>query len=212
MPENSLSDQVVKVETVIWQNERATLRMQRMVSRVDGRYTEPFMMAIRVPPSHEIGRVSTAAHRESRSKKQQACADIVITTMLPVGGPAVVAIKRSVDESFEGKWWMQGGSVPSYRSYSDFVVERARKECGVTPIVEGKIGVYRTCAEDVIGDTAQTCYVGFIPFADLARAQADRDHPALRVFTAHELDVLPEEERHWYPMRVFRLALATMPE
>ena len=165
-----------------------------------------------VPPGHQIGWVSEDAYRESRSKKQQPCVDIVITTMLPVGEPAIVAIKRRLGESFEKNWWTQGGSVPAYQSYSDFVVERARKECGVTPTIEGKIGVYRTCAEDVIGDTVQICYVGFVPFRDLLGTYGDKYYSALQVLTAEDLDHLPVEERHWYPMRVFRIALATMPE
>ena len=213
MSKDTLSGRNVRVETVIMENNNIeVLAAQRNRSRLQGGFRAAFLKEIIVPDGHEKGWVSDEAHREHRAKREVACVDVVICTRLPGGEPAVVAIKRAPDQSFGGKWWMQGGEVSSYIGFAEFVAERAKRECGVAPMIEGMIGVFRTCAEDHIGDTLQVCYVGSIPYAELERAQADKDHSALRLLTKNDLDDLPEGERHWYPMRVFYLALATTPD
>ncbi|OHA32388.1 MAG: hypothetical protein A2928_00065 [Candidatus Taylorbacteria bacterium RIFCSPLOWO2_01_FULL_45_15b] len=135
----------------------------------------------------------------------------MVTTTLPDGRHAVIASKRAVGKLFGGKWWMQGGAVHAYRSYTDFVAERAEKECGVRPVIQGLIGVFRTCAEDALGSTMNLCYVGFVPHGELEAARHDGDHTAQKFLTMEDLLQLPESEQHWYPMTVFRIALQTMP-
>ena len=118
---------------------------------------------------------------------------------------------RGARGGFGGKWWMQGGSYHTYRSISDFVLERAEKECGVRPKIQGLIGVFRTCAEDIICSTTNVCYVGYVPYEEVVKAQADKDHSDVRLITLCSLDLVPNHEKHWYPMTVFKQALRTMP-
>ncbi len=113
---------------------------------------------------------------------------------------------------------MQGGAVHAYRSYEDFVAERAEKECGVRPQVEALMGVGRTCADakkdgGVVASTTNLCYVGFASYEALEEnLKADEDHTGLRLLTLEDLDALPEEERHPYADFFFRQALLSMSE
>lgn len=141
---------------------------------------------------------------------ERACADVVITLRLPDGQGAVLASKWSNEKPFGGKWWMQGGAFHPYRSITDFLAERAEKECGVRPKIEGLIGVFRTCAEDFHASTIQPCYVGSIEYQDLKKAKPDIDHSSWRLLKLVDLRNLPEEEKHWYPMLTFKLALESM--
>lgn len=141
---------------------------------------------------------------------ERACADIVITLKGPNGNGAVLASKRSKEKPFGGKWWMQGGAFHPYRSIGDFLVERAEKECGVRPKIEGLIGVFRTCAEDYHASTIQPCYVGSIEYADIIKAKPDMDHSSWRLLSLRDLQNIPAEEKHWYPMLTFQLALESM--
>lgn len=105
---------------------------------------------------------------------------------------------------------MQGGAFHPYRSIVEFLEERAEKECGVRPKIEGLIGVFRTCAEDFHASTTQPCYVGSVAYKDLIKAKPDIDHTSWRLLKLEDLQTLPEEEKHWYPMLAFRLALESM--
>ena len=141
---------------------------------------------------------------------ERACADIVITVRLPSGAGAVLASKRINGKPFGGKWWMQGGAFHPYRSIIDFLGERAEKECGVRPKVEGLIGVFRTCAEDHSASTIQPCYVGRVSYEGLIKAKPDIDHISWALLKLEDLQTLPEEEKHWYPMLAFKLALESI--
>lgn len=105
---------------------------------------------------------------------------------------------------------MQGGAFHPYRSITDFLAERAEKECGVRPKIEGLIGVFRTCAEDFHASTIQPCYVGSIEYADIIKAKPDMDHSSWRLLSLRDLQNLPAEEKHWYPMLTFQLALESI--
>lgn len=156
--------------------------------------------------------VPDEAHLAYRARKEAACADIVITTVLLSGKPAVVSSKRAKNVCFGGYWWMQGGSYNAYSPIVDFVTNRALKECGVKPAVEGIIGLFRTCAEDLHASTTNICYVGFVPHDQLISAKHDKDHTDQKLLTLSDLSSLPKEELHWYPKLVFTMALATMPD
>ncbi len=168
------------------------------------------MGTVKVPDEHRSGGVSSEDYANYRRGLDSACADVVITTVLPSGEPAVLAVKRSSTSCFGGKWWMQGGAVQAYRPLLDFLAERAARECGVPPVFEALIGVYRTTAGDVHASTLQPCYVARVSYEDAARAQADKDHSAYRFITLRDLDQISEAEMHWYPKRVFDLALRSM--
>lgn len=163
--------------------------------------------AVEVPG--EVGRgVRQEVYDEYRRGLDGACADIVVTSRNQNGKPVVVATRRAEGKCFGGKWWMQGGAIPAYCSIPEFVRQRAAKECGAVPDVQALIGVFRTCAEDIYASTIQPCYVGWVGPESLV---SDDDHCGIRLLTLADLDTLPLEERHWYPMMAFRLALETMP-
>jgi hypothetical protein len=167
---------------------------------------------IEISPPGEVGRgARPEVYDEYRRGLDGACADVVVTTCTSDGILAVIATRRAEGKCFGGAWWMQGGATHAYRSYVDFVQERAAKECGVTPDIQALIGIFRTCAEDVHASTFQPCYVGWVDPEKRAELVTDSDHHAIRLLTLADLDVLPQGQRHWYPMQVFRLALETMP-
>ena len=77
--------------------------------------------------------------------------------------------------------------------------------------MQGFIGVFRTCADDRLGCTTNLCYVAYVPYEELTAAGIDDDHTDLRILSLSDIGLLPDEEKHWYPMFAFRKALDTMP-
>lgn len=151
-------------------------------------------------------------YNKYRQNLAGACADIVVTTILENGKPAVIATKRAANKCFGGKWWMQGGAFFANCIIQQWVAERAKVECGCEPEVQGLAGVFYTCASDFMASTLQPCFVGFIPIKEVRKTvAADDDHSAVKLLTLEEVENLPEDERHWYPDLVFRLALESMP-
>lgn len=165
---------------------------------------------VKLPSGIKKGGVSKDVYYNYSLGLERACADVVITVRLPNGDDAVLAIKRAIDKPFGGMWWMQGGSFHPYRSIIDFLVERAEKECGVRPKIEALVGVFRTCAEDQVCSTIQPCYVGKIDYRELSKIKLDQDHVEWDLLTLNDLEDLPQEEKHWYPMLAFKLAMETM--
>ena len=198
---------MVKVETKIWWNRH--LREDREDAMKNGFQFET--EDVLVPEGQRTGGVPTPVYDAFSVGSERACADIVITTHLADGTPAVLTARRAMNKPFGGKWWMQGGSYHTYRLRTDFLLERAEKECGVRPVIQGMIGEFRTCAEDFVCSTTNSCYVGYALYDAIMKARADKDHSGLRLLTLDDLSSIPPEERHWYPMFVFKQALTTMP-
>lgn len=210
--EDSLSGMKSLVEQIIWiNNDLAEQRLR--LSRSGERAYFPSFCEVRVPAGHRKNGVEKVeTYNEYRRGLECACADIVVCTRLPDGKPAVLASKRAKHKPCGEYWWMQGGAIQAYRSVEEFVAERAEKECGVRPTVEGLIGVFRICAEDLIASTLGPCYVGSVPFADISgKFRSDGDHTDCRIFTFEELADLPKEEVYWYPRLAFKQALLTVP-
>lgn len=169
------------------------------------------MQEVQVPSGHRLG-VDESVYLGYRRGLDSACADIVITSR-NVHGEPVVLLTRRAKAPFNGVWWVQGGAIHAYRSIIEFVKERAKRECGVEPLIETLIGIYRTCAEDGVASTLNLCYCGRIFRADLERSRpvADRDHSTWKLFTLSEYNALPSTECHPYIDRVVRLCLTSMP-
>ena len=211
MAKSTLRGRSVSLETIIFLNER--LAEDRQVARDSKMYRpNPQTANIRVPDGHHMGGVRPYIYNEFSRGSEQVCADVVITTVLPNGLPAVLASLRAKNKPFGGCWWMQGGSYHAYRPISDFLLERAMKECGVCPMLEAFIGVFRTYAEDQLASTTNLCYVAFAPFEDVQKARSDKDHADVQIILTYaDLYLLSSYTRHSYPMRVFEYALETMP-
>lgn len=207
----SLSGKIVRVETVILTNPYLAAQRNCVARGFTSFTSAEGFEEIVVPEGHRAGGVESVYYNGYRQGLDSACDDVVITTWLPVGVSAVLASKRAPGKLFGKKWWMQGGATHSYRPIEDFLGERVKAECGVCPRLEGLIGVYRTCADDALGSTTNLCYVGYIPYEDLTAAGVDDDHTAFRLLSLRDLGLLPSEEKHWYPMGVFRKAMETMP-
>ena len=210
MSVTTLSGTMVKVETIIWFNR--SLKAERQDAKKNG-FDFDYENVL-VPEGQRTGGVPKPVYDEFSTGSERACADIVVTTHLPNGKPAVLAIKRNENQPFHGKWWMQGGSYHTYRLISDFVAERAEKECGVRPEIQGVIGEFRTCADDYVCFTTNTCYVGYAPYDAIMKARVDKDHSGWRLFTFDELMPVPATvgDWHWYPLFAFQQALTTMPD
>ena len=209
MGEKSSSGEIVSVESVVLENKN--LAEDRMLVREHA--VPPCEYAVvRVPAGHIVGGVDSATYDGYRKGLDSACADIVITTIKPDGQAAVISTKRAKNKMLGGFWWVQGGAMHSYRNLTDFLKDRAEAECGVQPTIEAVIGVYRTAAEDLLGCTTNVCYVGSVEYGELmSQVKFDADHSAWKILTLSDIKGLPSEECHWYPMRVFRMALNTMP-
>lgn len=179
----TLSGTMVKVETVIWWNRY--LKAERQDSKQRG-LMFPCESLI-VPEGQRTGGVPKPVYDEFSKGSERACADIVVTTHLSDGKPAVLAIKRNANQPFHGQWWMQGGSYHTYRLISDFIAERAEKECGVRPEIQGIIGEFRTCADDYVCSTTNTCYVGYTPYDAIMKARVDKDHDSWRLFIFEDM-------------------------
>jgi hypothetical protein len=157
--------------------------------------------------------VPAEIYSEYRKGRDSACVDIVLVTRLEDGTPAVLLSLRKPDVCYGNKWWIYGGALQAYRGIEDFISERATKECGVPVKPEVLIGVYRTMSEDFIGSTLQPCYAACVSIeAVRAKMSTDPNHSSVRVFTLEEIEEIPYENTHWYPMRVSRLAIAAMPK
>lgn len=207
----SLSGQRVTVETKIFVNPYLARERKNAAK---GIFSETFhceFEAVKVPEGHFLGGVDSDIYDGYRKGLDSACVDVVVTTLLRHDKPAVLASKRAPSKLFGNKWWMQGGALCSYCSITDFVFERIWKKCGVCPHIQGFIGVFRTCSDDVLGSTINLCYVGFIQRHKLAHVQMDENHTDFRLLTLEDLEDLPDKEKHWYPMFTFRQALTTMP-
>ena len=113
---------MVQVETIIWSNRH--LKADREDARRNGFSFDS--EDILVPEGQRTDGVPKPVYDEFSTGSERACADIVVTTHLPNGKPAVLAVKRNKTQPFGGKWWMQGGSYHTYRLISDFVAERDR--------------------------------------------------------------------------------------
>lgn len=208
MPEGALSERRVEIERILWKRDVLELRAERK-----RKYTG--VNFITVPSGHRSGGVAPDIYDGYRQGLDSACADVVITTHMPDGEARVLAVKRALGKPFGGKWWMQGGAIQSYRLIEDFLVERAERECGVRLVIQALMGVFRTCAEDILASTTNLCYVGYAPYDMVERASVDKDHTAFRLFSAHEFyqDTQEhEEEWHWYPKMTFAQALSSMPD
>lgn len=210
---HSLSGMRVTVETIIFLNPYMEQERRPYLDDMPYQSSESFFAdEVVVPEGHVSGGVRSKAYNAYRQGLDSACADVVITTILLDGDPAVLASKRAPGKLFGNKWWMQGGAIHSYRLISDFLLERAEKECGVRPVLEAFMGVFRTCADDLLGSTTNLCYVGFIEYQQLVQAGTlDHDHTDRKLLTLNDLYCLSEDERHWYPMFAFEQALITMP-
>lgn len=199
----------VETETIIWINGELKNQRKKLRENPEAElYSYPTIL-MEIPAGHMNDFVPDEAHSAYRARKEVACADIVITTILPSGKPAVLSSKRNKNSCFGGCWWMQGGSYGAYSPIVDFVIGRAKKECGMEPNMEGVIGLFRTCAEDFHASTTNICYVGFVPYKSMTKP--DQDHSQQKWLTFSDLNMLPKKNRHWYPMLVFSLALETMP-
>jgi hypothetical protein len=194
------------LETILWFNNRLT--EDRRIKAISHLETDSL-----TPPIDYVGGfVSEETMVEWRSKKEVACADVVITTRYPTGTKAVVSSLRAPKTPFGNKWWMQGGGISGYTSILTFLKERARKECGVEVELEAIIGLFRTCAEDFAQSTTQPCFVGSAPYDGMSeRLKYDDRHSAVRLLTLEDFDQLPQEQQHWYPMFCFEAALKSMP-
>ncbi len=103
---------------------------------------------------------------------------------------------------------MYGGAIPVGSNLQEFLINKAQKEVGLTPILEGLIGFFYTTDEVAGIASLQPCYVALIE--DLTGMITDKDHDAVQVLTLAEYQALPQEERHWYPDCVFEAALSSM--
>src|SRR3989344_2693287 len=140
-----------------------------------------------------------------------ACTDIVFVTILPDGRPAVLLSFRKKGICYGEKWWVYGGAIKSYCSITSFISDRAESECGVRAKPQALVGVYRTMSDDAIGSTLQPCYVAIVPYEKVKeKKQLDSGHGDVRLFTLGELEQIPSEHRHWYPMRVSYLVLRAL--
>lgn len=207
----SLSGKRALVETKIFVNPYLALERRDAVRGILNETLSFEFETIVVPEGHRLGGVDSSVYDGYRSGLDSACVDVVVTTMLRHDKPAVLASKRAPDKLFGNKWWMQGGAIHSYRLITDFVLERTKKGCGIYPYMQGFIGVFRTCADDVLGSTLNLCYVGFVQRHKLAQIYADKNNTSFRLLTLEDLEDLPDEEKHWYPMFAFHRALTTMP-
>ena len=173
---------------------------------------ERLMLPPVAPPEGITQGVPGDVYNAYRRGRDSACVDIMLCTRSPLGSAAVLLSKRASNVCFANKWWMYGGALGSYEPIEEFLAGRVEKECGIRAKPEVLIGVYRTCAADFIGSTLQPCYAARIPYGKAtAKATTDSAHSSVRLFTRSELETIPIDEQHWYPMRVARLVLDNLP-
>jgi len=89
---------MVEVDSIISINPN--LRLDRIQARKRG-FTPPSESVV-VPPGQLVGRVSQASIDKYIAYKEGVCADILITTLLENGTPAILAIKRAKQSRSEG--------------------------------------------------------------------------------------------------------------
>ncbi|MEK7068713.1 MAG: hypothetical protein AAB964_02775 [Patescibacteria group bacterium] len=163
-------------------------------------------------PTGVTKRVSSEAYGSYRRGRDSACVDCVLCSRLQDTTPVVLLSLRKATSYFGGMWWIYGGVLQAYQPVGDFIAGRLEAECGIDLKPEVLIGFYRTCAGDAVGSTLQPCYAAVVPIEVVRRKMTvDEDHTNVRLFTAEDLERIPEQERHWYPLRVAKLALSAMP-
>lgn len=207
----SLSGKRVTVETKIFVNPYLALERKNAAKGIFSEIFHCEFEEVKVPEGHCLGGVDSDIYDGYRKGLDSACVDVVVTTLLRHDKPAVLAFKRAPGKLFGQKWWMQGGALYSYCSITNFVFERIWKKCRVPPDIQGFIGVFRTYPDDFLGSTVNLCYVGFVQRHKLAQVHLDKNYTDFRLLTLEDLEDLPDEEKHWYPMFTFRQALTTMP-
>lgn len=111
----SLSGKIVRVETVILTNPYLAAQRNCVAKGFTPFTSAEGFEEIVVPEGHRAGGVESVYYNGYRQGLDSACDDVVITTWLPVGVPAVLASKRAPGKLFGKKWWMQGGATHSYR-------------------------------------------------------------------------------------------------
>ena len=188
------------------------LRRERLTASA----TNPFegcgqgVIGTNVPPCPVKQGVDGETYGRYREGLISGCADIVVTATAPDYTHRVLAVKRAAGKCFGGSWWMMGGAVHAYRSLTDFVADRAEKECGVRPSVEACMFVAYTSATDVNASTTQLCFVGRVKWNQIEKIRADADHSAVKLLSFDQIVDMPPEELHWYPRLAFDLALSSM--
>ncbi len=164
----------------------------------------PSTVVSRLPSPEPVELVKTA--------KDFTVVDGLVCTRTPGGYPAVLLSKRGLG-AFGGKYWGYGCTLGAYQDPIVALETTVKKECGVPFVAEVMIGVFRTCAPDVAQSTTNLCYAGFVPY-DVVEAskKTTTDHHAPRLFTVHELNLIHENERHWFPVDAANAALSHMPQ
>jgi len=172
------------------------------------------VVGVSVPTGRVIGGVPQEYYDGYRAGLTSGCADLVVTTRLENGEPAVLAIRRAKDKSFGGTWYMMGGAIHNYTSIHDFLSWVVEREVGLKNLQpEALVGLYRTTAEDYIADALAVCYVVTVPIEQIReQARPDENHVEWQLFTAEELDKIPQDQQYWHPMHCFRRCLNTMPK
>lgn len=168
--------------------------------------------AVNIPDGQVPNGVSQEYYEGYRSGLLSACADIVITTTLENGEPAVLAIKRSPNKSFANTWYMIGGAIQNYASIESFLRHSVKDEVGIDGFdIEAMVGAYRTTAHDQVADTIALCYVTTIPVEKIRQnIKVNQDHTDWKLLTKNDIDKLPNDERFWHPIHCFKKCLESM--
>jgi ADP-ribose pyrophosphatase YjhB (NUDIX family) len=106
-------------------------------------------------------------------------------------------------------WYMPGGQLFAYIPIAEFLKTKCQKEAGLELEPDALIGFYRNDGPDKAASVIAPCYCVFVPWEAICKTQPADGHDQWRLFTEADLDALPETETHWYPMYVWRRALAT---
>lgn len=161
-------------------------------------------------PSGIINHIPDDAYKAYTHGRDRACIDLVLCTRAP-DGPAVALSKRNKDNSYGDLWWVYGGALPAYTPIEEFITKRAEHESGVATAPQVLVGVYRIGAPDRVDSAITVCFAAEVPYVELVqKMRTDEAHQEMRLFTLQELESLPPQEKHWYPMRVAQLALNAM--
>jgi ADP-ribose pyrophosphatase YjhB (NUDIX family) len=204
----NIEDGVIFFEGIIFENPN--LRNDWIGSRP---YPDASIMSIpHKPEGVRTNGVDETIYTGYRMGLDSACVDIVITTRLEDGTPAVLMSRRKDNVCYGGMWWIYGGALQAYKTIDNFIADRAKKECGIIVSPQALIGVYRTMSYNLIGSTIQLCYVTTVPVSDIqSRMVTDDGHIEIRLFTLKDLPPESNEEYHQYVLRVSKIALSNMP-
>jgi len=203
----SLSGQRVLVDGIILENSGFVDEWRE--SRKTRRPAQE-LLSVTVPSGHRTGGVPQDTYLAYRQGLECACADVVIATILESGEPAVLGLRRS-NPPYKNMWYMPGGAIHSYMPYTEFLVGKIRKETGLNMAPEVLLGVYRNNAEDYPCSVTALCYAALVPVEAIRATKPADGHDDWRLFTAADLDQLPPEQTHWYPMHVWRRVLSAVP-